>query len=119
MKGGHRAILLPVTRRYSRDDGAFEDDESWRDDDGPLDEDSGDEHAEDDGDASAYCPECGALVHDSADICSKCFTWIDGAERHPPGAKRARARRHALVAWILIGSILAGTLLFLVAGLLS
>ena len=53
----------------------------------------------------AYCPECGAAVHDSADVCSKCFTWIDGATTSSPSARRARTHLRHIVIWILIGAL--------------
>lgn len=108
-----------MAKRPLPDEDGFDADDEWRDDDAfegaDADENESDESEsegeEDDG--VAYCPECGASIHDSADICTKCFTWIDGAARRPPRAERARARRNALIAWILIGAILAGAGLFL------
>lgn len=105
---------IAVAKRPPQDDDAFDADDDWREGgDLPDDEPDESEFAADDDEQTAYCPECGAEIHDSADICTKCFTWIDGATRRPPGAERARARRNALIAWLLIGSILAGTGLLL------
>ena len=57
---------------------------------------------------TAYCPECGAEIYDSADVCTKCFTWIDGATTGRRTARRARSRVRRAVTWILIAALLAG-----------
>lgn len=55
--------------------------------------------------AIAYCPECGAELHDSADICPACFAWVtDETIARPRTARRLRF----LVAWILIAALLVG-----------
>lgn len=55
----------------------------------------------------AFCPECGAEIYDAADICPKCFTWIDGNTTHrKPSAVRRSMR--ALVVLVLIALILGG-----------
>ncbi len=56
---------------------------------------------------TAFCPECGAEIYDAADVCPKCFTWIDGDTLRRPSSQRRRTFRHAVV-WILIGTFLAG-----------
>jgi len=64
-------------------------------------------------DETAFCPECGAEIYESADVCPKCFTWIDGdTMRHPPGKKRAAQWKHTIVVWILIAAMAAGLGLF-------
>lgn len=55
---------------------------------------------------TAFCPECGSEVHDSADVCSTCFTWIDGATTRAPITRRARREFRRIVIWILIGALL-------------
>ncbi|MDZ4830786.1 MAG: zinc ribbon domain-containing protein [Phycisphaerae bacterium] len=56
-------------------------------------------------DDQAYCPDCGALIWDAADVCPKCFAFIDGNTlRHPPRVLLQRSRRHrAVVLLILLG----------------
>ena len=65
-----------------------------------------------DGDSDAetgFCPECGAEIYDAADVCPKCFTWIDGDTlRRDPRTQRARSRWTVLVVWALIAAIAAG-----------
>lgn len=56
---------------------------------------------------TAFCPECGAEIYDAADVCPKCFTWIDGETTRRPFSQRRRTFRHAVV-WILIGAFLVG-----------
>ena len=77
------------------------------DDDADADDEYGGEaHAEAD---TAYCPECGAEIYDAADICPKCFAWIDGdTSRHAPRRKRAAVRWTTLVVWILIIAMALG-----------
>ena len=54
---------------------------------------------------TAYCPECGAEILDSADICPKCYAWVTDETLAKPRAKRAL--RDAVV-WIVILALLAG-----------
>lgn len=62
---------------------------------------------------TAFCPECGAEIFDAADVCPKCYSWIDGeTTRHPPRRGRAKDRWIKLVAWILIAAIVIGAGLF-------
>jgi hypothetical protein len=85
------------------------DPEDFDDDDGADD----DIVAESDERETAFCPECGAEIHDSADVCPKCFTWIDGeTSRHPPSARRAAEWKRRVVVWILIAAMAAGLGLF-------
>jgi hypothetical protein len=99
---------IAVPRRTDQDFDAFDSDDGRDDDLEPFDQDDDDSDEQ-----TAYCPECGAVVHETADICSKCFTWIDGASRHPPGKLRSRERWNAVVAILLIASMLAGAVLFI------
>jgi hypothetical protein len=93
------------------------DDEGWVDDDG-IGDDGGrgdrafDETDHDEADQKrfssdvAYCPECGAEIVDDADICPKCFTWIDGAtHRRPSKLKRSI---HTVVVVLLIVAAAVG-----------
>ncbi|MCE2883599.1 MAG: zinc ribbon domain-containing protein [Planctomycetaceae bacterium] len=98
-------------RDGSWDDGGFED-ESENDSE---DDSEDDEHAERDrrrfASETAFCPDCGAEVYDAADVCPKCFTWINGdTVRHPRARSRERLRR--IVVWILIGAMLLGAGVF-------
>ncbi|MFM7261288.1 MAG: zinc ribbon domain-containing protein [bacterium] len=115
---------MPDQRFQSEDDEPDERsgarrDEGW--DDNDLDREfegtDDDAHAERDrrrfSSETAYCPECGAEVYDAADVCPKCFTWIDGETlRHPRAQRRERFRR--MVVWLLIGAMLLGAGLFAV-----
>ena len=55
----------------------------------------------------AYCPECGAEVLDDADICPKCFTWIDGATHRKP-SKLRRSFRVGVVILLLLAATVGG-----------
>jgi hypothetical protein len=58
---------------------------------------------------TAFCPDCGAEVYDAADVCPKCFTWINGETvRHAPGNRRGSARFTRAVVWMLIAAMLLG-----------
>lgn len=54
----------------------------------------------------AYCPECGAEVLDDADLCPKCFTWIDGATHSRPS--RLKRSFRAVVVTLLIAAAVIG-----------
>lgn len=98
-----------------RDDGEDWVDEDYDDierdgagDDGEFDETEHDE-ADQKRFASdiAYCPECGAEVLDDADICPKCFTWIDGATHRKP-SKLRRSFRVGVVILLLLAATVGG-----------
>ena len=99
-------------------------DVDWESDWDPgVDEsDDGDEHDDDNGRArrtndTAFCPDCGAEVYDAADVCPKCFTWLNGETvRHAPRGRQGAARFTSAVVWMLIAAMLLGAgLLGLVA----
>ena len=55
----------------------------------------------------------GAEVYDAADVCPKCYAWLDGeTARHPPGGRRRSERLNRLVVWTLIATMLLGAGLF-------
>ena len=59
--------------------------------------------------ATAYCPDCGAEIYDAAEICPRCFAWIDGDTlRKSPRRQRANDRWTKLVVWALIAAIATG-----------
>ena len=105
-------------------------DDEWDDSDRPDEEWSGGSHASDDAESeleeddhdtldrerfkseTAFCPECGAEIYDAADVCPKCFTWIDGETQRRPFSRRSQTMRQTVV-WLLIATLLAG------AGVLS
>jgi len=67
---------------------------------------------------TGYCPDCGAEIYDAAEICPKCFAWIDGeTSRHSPRCRRAADRRTRLVVWALIAAISTGLGFFALVGL--
>ena len=99
--------------------------EGWSDRADTFGEDAND-FDEDEHDASdrarfdsdtAYCPECGAQIYDAADVCPKCFTWIDGETRGRPPSRRRQTMRQTVV-WILIATLLAGAGVFSMVQLL-
>ncbi|MFZ9914181.1 MAG: zinc-ribbon domain-containing protein [Phycisphaerales bacterium] len=101
-----------MARRSTREE--FDDD---REDDAFEDESSEADHADRD---TAYCPECGAEIYDSADVCPKCFTWLDGeTSRHRPGARRKSDRLKHFVIWALILSMVGGGAVIVLARLLG
>lgn len=112
--GPARSLSFHVARRRTS-----EEDEWSPDDDRDSDLSRGDAAFGDDDDEhdahdrarfeseTAFCPECGAEIYDAADVCPKCFTWIDGDTLRRPSSQRRRTFRHAVV-WILIGTFLAG-----------
>lgn len=58
---------------------------------------------------TAFCPDCGAEVYDAADVCPKCFTWLNGETvRHAPSGRRGAARFTRAVVWMLITAMLLG-----------
>lgn len=101
-----------MARHHPTDD-EFEDDRN-RDDgfDAPSADDSDAQDALDrDRFASqtAYCPECGAEIFDAADVCPKCFTWLDGeTSRHHPTRRGNIKRWQRVMVWTLIASMLVG-----------
>jgi hypothetical protein len=110
-----RGSALPDRRFHSDDEGPEDHREGSWDDGGVEYESEGDGHAERDrqrfASDTAFCPECGAEVYDAADVCPKCFTWINGETvRHPKARRRERIR--GIVVWILIGTMLLGASLF-------
>lgn len=76
-------------------------------DDGDDDEGSDDADRERFASEIAYCPECGAEVFDAADICPKCFSWIDGDTTHRKPS-RLRASINLIVVAVLLAVMLAG-----------
>ncbi len=83
--------------------------------DGPSDEDALDSTDEDPHDAAdrarfssekGFCPECGEEIYDAADICPKCFTWIDGATHSRRTRFSAGVRK--LVVTALLAALLSG-----------
>jgi hypothetical protein len=78
-------------------------DDDSRDDDWPSAGDDGQE-------CTAFCPDCGAEVYDDADVCPKCFSWLNGeTARHAPRAARRRDLTRVLVVVITIAAILLGS----------
>ena len=53
----------------------------------------------------AYCPECGAEILDDADICPKCFTWIDGTTHSRPSKLRRSLKTAVVVLLIAAAAI--------------
>ena len=51
---------------------------------------------------TGYCPECGAEIYDAADICPKCFTWIDGNTTHRRPRRMRSSLRVAVVVALLV-----------------
>lgn len=66
---------------------------------------------------TAFCPECGAEIYDAADVCPKCFTWIDGETRGRPLSRRRQTIRQTIL-WVLIVTLLTGAGVFSLVQLL-
>ena len=50
-----------------------------------------------------YCPECGAVISDLADICPTCHSWIpEGAQRTPPAVRALTRRWYAFVVVVVL-----------------
>jgi len=97
-------------------------DDEWDDDreangplDGSSDEDALDSADEDPHDAAdrarfssekGFCPECGEEIYDAADICPKCFSWIDGTTHHRRTRFSTGFRK--LVVTALLAALLSG-----------
>ncbi|MEY2716390.1 MAG: hypothetical protein RIT24_2733 [Planctomycetota bacterium] len=105
-----------MARKQTHDD--FDPDEFDDESSEELDldvEDSGSSRVQRD---TGFCPECGAEIYDAADICPKCFAWIDGeTTRHDPKRRRAAQRWNLLVVWAVIGAIATGLGFFALTGL--
>ena len=51
----------------------------------------------------AFCPDCGAGIHDQADVCPKCYAYLAGeTSRFRPVERDLRARFIALTVVALI-----------------
>jgi hypothetical protein len=73
-------------------------------DEGPSDEDL-DRFGEDSPVADARCPDCGAAVWSEADVCPKCYAFLDGDAPRPTRGFFAR-RWRTLVVVLLIFAML-------------
>ena len=99
-----------MAKRRSDDDGWVDDDDI--DDDGGRGDRGFDESDHDEADQKrfssdvAYCPECGAEIIDDADICPKCFTWIDGTTHSKPS--KLKRSLHTFVVVLLIVAAVVG-----------
>jgi hypothetical protein len=124
LEWGHS--VLWYERRMARKSGTPHDHEGEYPEEDSRDEDSRDEDSRDEdfcdaelddhaaadrerfSSETALCPECGAAVWDAADICPKCFAWIDGDTR----TRKRRGVHHPVirhvVVWLLISAFLLG-----------
>lgn len=104
-----------MAKRRSDDDGDWVDDSPDDGFDDSFDDGAGefDESAHDEADQKrfasnvAFCPECGAEIVDDADICPKCFTWIDGATHRRPSRLR-RSFQVGVVVLLLLAATVGG-----------
>jgi hypothetical protein len=96
-------------------------DAPWGDDADAGDDDGHDHDGHDhDGLDTAFCPECGAEIHDTADICPHCYSWIDGdTTRRPPRNARLRKGGVQVVIWMLVAAMLAGAGVLWLAGVFA
>lgn len=81
---------------------AHDDDDDWIDEGDDAHDEADQKRFSSD---TAFCPECGAEILDDADICPKCFTWIDGATHRRPSAFR-RSFRTIVIVLVVIGMLL-------------
>ncbi|MSR40691.1 MAG: hypothetical protein EXS10_02165 [Phycisphaerales bacterium] len=49
-----------------------------------------------------YCPDCGASLHASADICPKCGMWVDGEALRKGKSRTTTTRILSVVVVILL-----------------
>jgi hypothetical protein len=101
----------------------WEDDEPWSSESGRSGADDSFDDAEDDPHDAAdrarfssekgFCPECGEEIYDAADICPKCFSWIDGAT-HRRRTRLSMGFRKLVVTALLVALLsgMVGWLLF-------
>jgi hypothetical protein len=77
-------------------------------DEGPSDEDL-DRFGEDSPVADARCPDCGADVWSEADVCPKCYAFLDGDAPRPTRGFFARRWRTLVVVLLIVAMLtLAG-----------
>ncbi len=77
-------------------------------DEGPSDEDL-DRFGEDSPVADARCPDCGAAVWSEADVCPKCYAFLDGDAPRPTRGFFARRWRTLVVVLLIVAMLtLAG-----------
>jgi hypothetical protein len=97
-----------MARRRSHDWDDSEDDDRDADAAGDRQDSDHDEADHDEADRqrlsseTGYCPECGAEIYDAADICPKCFTWIDGNTTHRRPSRVRSSLRVAVVIALLV-----------------
>lgn len=76
-------------------------------------DDENDEEAEDLGPSAddlrrfsageAFCPDCGAEIHDQAEVCPKCYAYLGGeTSRYRPVERHLRGRSIAITVVVLI-----------------
>lgn len=85
---GIGSIVAGMPRRFDQDEGPTADDlRAFNQEDGE----------------DVYCPECGAVISDLADICPRCHSWIpEGAQRTPPAVTALTRRWYAFVVLVVL-----------------
>ena len=69
----------------------------------PIDEGPSDEDLRRFADGDSFCPECGAEIHDLADVCPKCYAYVAGeTSRFRPVERDLRSRFIAVTVVVLI-----------------
>lgn len=54
-------------------------------------------------DGEAFCPDCGAEIHDLAEVCPKCYAYLGGeTSRFRPAERDLRRRAIAITVVVLI-----------------
>jgi hypothetical protein len=62
---------------------------------------------------TGFCPDCGAEVHDDADICPRCFAFISGqVTSKPPTQRWFRGRWRAFVVILVLLAFGLGYLMY-------
>ena len=73
-----------------------------------LDEDPSDEDIDRFSGEEAFCPECGAQIWDSVEVCPKCFAYIGGnAIARPPVQQWMNRKMLVVIVVILLIALLA------------
>jgi hypothetical protein len=95
-----------VNRYGNRD--KFDDDPDEVD---AINEDPSDEDIERLDHESAYCPDCGAEVWDSVEVCPKCYAYLGGHTSHRPKIQNwMNSKSLTVIIVLLIVAMLIGGL---------
>jgi hypothetical protein len=73
------------------------------------DEDPSEEDVERFSSETAFCPDCGAEIWDSAEVCPKCFAYLGGeTSSRKPVAREIQRRSVVVLVAVLIALMILG-----------